>query len=221
MRAVSYFINNNFTNIMKNFVTLAEKWEEDKYTPKTASTLFQNGGFISLLSGGAIPSTPGIPILGVGMEDVAASDVDYTSTRQIAYQTSYNNYFNVNVGAGTAIASMVGSTFNLFNAETIDLTSYSTITYNTLAVSTFAIGHTITGGTSGATGVITRVNTIGGSQQITFTVTAGTFVAGETITDGTSSATAKILTVFIGGVQLEVVTVISTTQVVAKVKLIA
>ena len=205
----------------KNYVTLIEKWEEDKYTAKKASTVMQNGGFLTLALGYALPATAGTAILGVGQEDVTAADVDYTSTRLIAYQTAYNNYFNVVVGAGTATQAMVGKTFNLYDAETIDLTTYNTLTYNTLAVSTFAVGETITGGTSGATGVITVSNTVNGSQRLVYTVTAGTFVAGETITGGTSSSTAKILNVITGGTQLEVTKFISTTLVEAKVVLIA
>lgn len=113
---------------IKHYVTLNEKWEEDKYTQKTASTLFQNGGFISLASGYAVPSTSSsASILGVGQEDVQASDVDYASTRAIAYQTAGpNTYFTMDVGNGTAAQSMVGSKFNLYTASTLDVSTGGT-----------------------------------------------------------------------------------------------
>lgn len=206
---------------MKNYVTLIEKWEEDKYTAKKASTVMQNGGFLTLALGYALPATAGVPLLGVGQEDVLASDVDYTGTRLIAYQTAYNNYFSISVGAGTATQAAVGKVFNLFNAQTIDLSAYQTLSYNTLAVGVFVVGETITGTTSGATGVITVTHTVQGSQQLVFTVTAGTFVAGETITGGTSGATAKIDEIFANGTQIEVTKFISATEVEAKVVLFA
>jgi hypothetical protein len=112
---------------IKNYVTLVEKWEEDKYTPKAASTAMANGQFLTYDgSGGAIPATPGDPILGVCMEDVTAADVDYTSTRKIAYQTAYNNYFNITVSAGTATAAMVGLPFDLDTASTLDVSGAGT-----------------------------------------------------------------------------------------------
>ncbi len=206
---------------IKNYVTLVEKWEEDKYTAKKASTVMQNGGFLSLALGYALPSTAGDAILGVGMDDILSTDSDYTSTRMIPYQTSYNNYFRIGVGAGTATQAMVGSRFNLYDAQTIDVTAYNTINYNTLAVGVFAVGETITGGTSGATGVITVTHTVNGQQQLVYTVTAGTFVSGETITGGTSSSTAKVLNILTGGTQLEITKFISATQVEVKVVLIA
>lgn len=63
-------------------------------------------------------------------------------------------------------------------------------------VGTFAIGETITGGTSGATAVITFDD---GSNLNLDSVT-GTFVAAETITGGTSGATANVggLALYIG-----------------------
>lgn len=107
----------------KFFVTLIEKWEEDKYTAKAASTLFQNGGFITYNgTGGVIPSTAGVPIMGLGQEDVLASDVDYTSNRLIAYQTvGPNTYFKINVTKGIATALMVGDLFGLDTPETLDV----------------------------------------------------------------------------------------------------
>jgi hypothetical protein len=53
---------------------------------------------------------------------------------------------------------------------------------------TFVVGETITGGTSGATGVVLSVATLSLAQI----GTGGTFAAGEQITGGTSGATATI-----------------------------
>lgn len=205
---------------------LIKKWEDIDNLPIPASTLFGEGNFISYDgSGSVIPSTRGKAIVGVNLLTVAATDSDYASaTKQTFFQKagSVGQYtFSVPVGAGTALASMIGSVFNVYasDAGKIDLSAYSTLTYNTLAVGVFVVGETITGGTSGATGVITVTHTVGGSQQLVFTVTAGTFVAGETITGGTSSATAKILTVFTGGTQLKVEKVLSTTLVECSVAL--
>ncbi len=58
----------------------------------------------------------------------------------------------------------------------------------TALVGSFTIGETITGGTSGATGVIVT-NAFG---TITYSTPVGVFVAGEVITGGTSAATATL-----------------------------
>ncbi len=148
---------------MKNYVTLVEKWEEDKYTAKEASTTMQNGGFLTLTGGYALPATPGDPLLGVGQEDVLASDVDFASHRLIAYQTAYNNYFNIRVLQGIIL------------------------TYGSLT-GTFQVGEIVTATTSGATGVVLYDN---GTNSMIVQVLSGTFTNGvDTITGGTSGATA-------------------------------
>ncbi len=74
--------------------------------------------------------------------------------------------------------------------ENIDVAGFSrvTIAYDTL-VGAFQIGETITGGTSGATTVITSDS---GSEMEGNTV-LGIFQTGETITGGTSGATANTI----------------------------
>ncbi len=72
------------------------------------------------------------------------------------------------------------------------------IDYDTL-VGTFAVGETITGGTSGATAVIVSDS---GSHIVGNTV-LGTFVTGETITGGTSTATANTTGVTLSLLQLD------------------
>lgn len=207
---------------------LQQKWEDLDNLPFPASTTGNDGDALSFNGSGAvIPSTPGLPVVGFLGQTIATTDPDYALAKQIFYQKSGNvgEYrFEVPVGAGTALASMIGSTFNVYgsNPGQIDVSAYKTLTYNTLAVSTFTVGHTITGGTSAATGVITAVNTLpNGSQQLVYTVTSGTFVAGETITDGTSSATAKILALIPNGTQFKIENVLSTTLVEVSVALTA
>lgn len=65
----------------------------------------------------------------------------------------------------------------------------SVVLYATLSgvSGTFQVGETVTGGTSGATGVVKRLD---GTDEMLITVSTGTFTSGETITGGTSSATA-------------------------------
>lgn len=199
---------------------LVQKWEDIDNLPIPASTASNIGDALSYNgSGSVIPSTPGMPIVGFNLQTIASTDPDYATAKQLFYQKagSVGQYrFIVPVGAGTALANMIGLTFNVYSSDAgkIDVSAYKSLTYNTLAVSTFTAGHTITGSTSGATGVITAVNTLpSGTLQLIYTVTAGTFVAGETITDGTSSATAKIVTLTPNGTQLKVTNVLSTTLV--------
>lgn len=54
---------------------------------------------------------------------------------------------------------------------------------------TFVVGETVTGGTSGATGTVKRLE---GTTIMYITVLTSTFTSGETITGGTSSATATL-----------------------------
>lgn len=74
------------------------------------------------------------------------------------------------------------------------------LTLNTLGGGSFVVGETITGGASGATGVITEVGTLstvpGTAQTIVFdTWNEIDFVAGEGIVGGTSGGTADIFNV--------------------------
>jgi len=55
----------------------------------------------------------------------------------------------------------------------------------------FVVGEIVTGGTSGATGTITRV----GARFFEFTPALGAFVVGEVVTGGTSGATATVTSV--------------------------
>lgn len=203
---------------------LIQKWEDIDYVGATASTVFLVGDCLSYVSGKASPAAAlGLPILGVNLIPISTTDSDYASTtKKTAYQMVKEGFkFICSVGAGTAVeATHVGNVYNVYasNSGQIDLSAYNTLTYITLAVGVFGVGNTITGTTSGATGVITRILPSG---QLTYTTAAGTFVTGELITDGTTGATARIQTVKVGGTQLRVLKVLSTTLVEVEVALAA
>lgn len=67
----------------------------------------------------------------------------------------------------------------------------ATFFYLRSAAGTFTAGETVTGGSSGATGMLFAANT----TRMALSAAVGTFVEGETVTGGTSGATAIIDTV--------------------------
>lgn len=66
----------------------------------------------------------------------------------------------------------------------------ASIEYNTLAVSVFSVGETVTGGTSSATGVVLTDNDIG--TMTLQRTSSSVFVVNEEITGNTSSSTADV-----------------------------
>ncbi len=99
---------------------LIKKWEDIKTTPKAASTVFNSGWFISYDgSGGVIPAEPAAfygsatVILGAILQDVLASDDNFTGTDQIYYQKAFTNEFLVDVIGGPLSASDVGLKFDV------------------------------------------------------------------------------------------------------------
>lgn len=64
-----------------------------------------------------------------------------------------------------------------------------TIVYTGAVGGPFTVGETVTGGTSGATGVVVSDD---GAGNLVISTKVGTFVAAETITGGTSLATAVV-----------------------------
>lgn len=89
---------------------------------------------------------------------------------------------------GTTVLSHTGTTITLSANVTADVAAGTTL-YFTSMTTAFTSGVTVTGGTSGATGVARRVLT----TSINVSDVSGTFVSGETIT-GPSSATAVLQT---------------------------
>ena len=87
---------------------------------------------------------------------------------------------------GTTILSHTGTTAVMSAAATSTIAASTVLTFTSMTTA-FANGDTVTGGTSGATGIAMRVTSTG----INVRDVAGTFVLGETIT-GPNSATAVV-----------------------------
>lgn len=126
---------------------LIQKGEDIDYRPKAASTLFSDGYFISYDGlGGVIPAQSAdlygeaTPILGVILRDVVASDPDFAQASMVPFQYAHGFKFRVKVGTGlgTAVASMVGSTFDVdgTNPANIDLSQAGTQLTVTAVIST-------------------------------------------------------------------------------------
>jgi len=114
---------------------LRQKWENIDLRPKAASTVFQNGDFISYDGlGGVIPAQSAslygtaTPILGVILQDVLSTDVDFASATPVYFQFAHAYKFICQVSAGTAVASMVGSQFDVdgVNPGQVDLSAPGT-----------------------------------------------------------------------------------------------
>jgi len=92
--------------------------------PKRASTAIAQGDWLEYDYAGAVrPLTPGVAVVGLSYELVSASDTDYTSNRLISYEAvdSTQNRFVMNVATGTALASMIGSVYNIDGADSSKL----------------------------------------------------------------------------------------------------
>lgn len=85
------------------------------------------------------------------------------------------------------IVERVSKAFRQASKQSEPLTNVHDISYTGLS-GIFTVGETITGGTSGATGTVTKVV----DEGLQYTHTAGFFKIGETVTGGSSSATATI-----------------------------
>lgn len=80
---------------------------------------------------------------------------------------------------------------------------YTTLGYNTLATSTFRVGESVSGGTSGAAGIVRSDGH--GNMELSMT-TAASFADGETITGATSTATAKVISSARGSTNISAIT---------------
>ena len=106
------------------FITPKDRWEETRYSAKTASVAIQPYSFLKYDgSGGVEPATGGnsISICGIATEPVLATDSDYSGTRQVPYMTVLDRLLLIPIGAGTATAAMVGNTYNLHDAVSLDV----------------------------------------------------------------------------------------------------
>lgn len=105
------------------------------------------------------------------------------------YAQTRNKKLLENIGANSVSDPVFTADFK---TQEFTLTVIAELVYQTL-VGAFQVGETITGGTSGATAVITAdtpITATTGTLQLSTIV--GVFVAGETITGGTSAATAVV-----------------------------
>lgn len=180
--------------------------ENIQTVPKIASVAMPVGIWLQYDgSGNMKPLLPGAnPVEGLNITPIASTDTDFASNKLINYDgvADTTDRFRMPVTNGVAANAVVGSRYNVYTDNYgLDVSAYASLSYITLAVSAFAVGHTITGSTSSATGVITS---IGPTGTLVINTITGTFVTGETITDGTSSATAKVQTYALGGTQFEV-----------------
>lgn len=188
--------------------------EQVKAKVRAASTAFGFGKFVketSATAGTVSPLTPVANVVGLGLEEITSQD-PYYATAMDMYVDGINKTIDRFLCAcsGTATKAMEGKTFNISasDAGTVDVRTYLTVKYDTLAVGTYAVGETVTGGTSGATGVVDQVI---GSDVLVLITLSGTFVLGETLTGGTSSSTSKLRTLIVGGVQFTMERFISAT----------
>lgn len=113
-----------------------------------------------------------------------------------------NDFFQFNIIEGSFINNLIGNDFRgndigegFTNNQIGDLfsgTGFSVVLAYSVLVGAFVIGETVTGGTSGATGVVAQNSSSGASGSLVLTGVVGIFVSGETITGGTSGATATV-----------------------------
>lgn len=89
------------------------------------------------------------------------------------------------IAYGSTVSSFTGTTVTL-SLNTTGVATAAVIAFTTMTTA-FQIGQTVTGGTSGATGIVRRVLT----TSISASDITGTFAAGETIT-GASGSTAVV-----------------------------
>lgn len=86
---------------------------------KLASTVYNVGDALIYNGlGQVVPATGGVPVVGVVMEQIAATDSDYAVTRDMSILESVpNDELVINVATGAALATMVGSTFDIDAAD--------------------------------------------------------------------------------------------------------
>lgn len=107
-----------------------KKWEDIDNVPLPASTALLNGAWMKYNgTGSAIPATSSGAVIGTSLQTIASTDPDYASAKQVYYQKAGapgKDEFIIGIGAGTAIASMVGSPFNLFDSVSLDVSGAGT-----------------------------------------------------------------------------------------------
>ncbi len=99
-----------------------------EWYPKKASTVFAEGDLVYADGSGAIQpadATSGMHI-GVIQKDIAATDSDYASTTRVPVLVGdVNAEWLADVGTGTGAASLVGTQFDLKDANEVDVSATS------------------------------------------------------------------------------------------------
>lgn len=90
--------------------------ENPQTAPKVASTPMAVGIFLEYDGAGAVqPLTPTSEVVGLNLCPIAATDPDYASNKLITYDgiNQSEDRFQMPVTTGTALASMIGSPFDI------------------------------------------------------------------------------------------------------------
>ena len=122
---------------------------------------------------------------------------NYDSSNTLDYFWAHQPFQNHNVINHTGVYAAGLALLDDYSGDTtLKAISIGTVTDASPSCSTacFTKGETITGGTSGATGVLQNTTRTGAGQLLLKSV-SGTFQSGETLTGGTSGATATSSTV--------------------------
>lgn len=185
---------------------------------KAASVAIKLGDWMMKVAQYMTPAKPGNPILGLSLDKVASTDPNYATNQMFPLDgVSVDvDRFLMDV-TGTATSAMVNGQFDVdpTDAAKLDVTTYSTIVFGKVNATAFIIGDTVTGGTSGSTGVISGFS----ADRMVITSPSAAFVSDEVIT-GTGGGTAKVLTYQTGGTQFEITRFITSALVEVKVKLV-
>lgn len=171
--------------------------EQIKMLVRVASTVFAFGGFLqSNGAGKVLPLTPGDAVVGLGLQEVTASDPNYAVAQDMPVDgiNKTIDRFLVQI-TGTATALMEGRVFDISagSASIISVTPIA-LSYGTLT-GTFTAGEMITQTTGAGAGSTAVVITDNGATAMTFqslSPVGSGFIAGATIVGASSGATAVI-----------------------------
>lgn len=142
---------------------------------------------VSIVANTSISTTPGVTWASLGFPDSSISGFTYIVIRGTSY--TITGGWNTNTLTLTNTTGIVLNDVAFSPILSTALPPTAEITFVTYT-GTFKIGETITGGTSGATGIISSIS----GNSLTLETLIGAFQIGETVTGGTSGATAVILT---------------------------
>lgn len=95
--------------------------------PKTASTAIAAGAVLETASGAMNPADAAdVSLFGVSMQTIASTDADYASTTPIGvWILDPGTKWFADVGTGTATAALIGTTCDLKDSVSLDVTATS------------------------------------------------------------------------------------------------